>query len=313
MLKKNLWGDVILLKNWRKTVLIGFGLILMLATVLSGCGSGGGGQGQPSGNVGDAQGAKPTITFGVTPWTSTVPPTQVAKAVLEEMGYTVKLQDADAGVVFAGLSKGDIDVFMDAWLPDMHKNYMEKYKASIEDVAVSYPDGELGWVIPSYVNGIESVEDLKGKEDLFDKKVYGIEEGAGMTMTSREMIKGYGLDMEYQASSEPGMLTQAKREIDAKKPILFLGWRPHSMFVKWDLKVLKDPKQYFKTSEVHVLVHKGLDQKAPEAYAFLKNWSIPVGDVEKMILQIEEGTKPDQVAKEWIAANQEKVNQMMGK
>lgn len=298
-------------KSWNKAVLLGLGLFLFLAGIVTGCGTNGGNV--QTGASGESSGTKPTITFGVTPWTSTIPPTQVAKAILEQMGYTVKLQDADAGVVYAGLSKGDIDVFMDAWLPDMHKNYMEKYKGSIEDVAVSYPDGELGWVIPAYVGGIESIEDLKGKEELFGKKIYGIEEGAGMTITSREMIQAYGLDLEYQASSEPGMLTQAKRMISAKKPILFLGWRPHSMFVQWDLKVLKDPKGFFKTSEVHVLVHKGFDQKAPEAYQFLKRWSIPVGDVEQIILKIEDGAKPEDVAKEWIKNNQDKVNQMMGK
>lgn len=82
--------------------------------------------------------------------------------------------------------------------------------------------------------GIEAVDDIKGKEDLFGGKIYGIEEGAGMTVTSREMIEAHGLDLEYAASSEPGMLTQAKKMIDKKEPVLFLEWRPHPMFVDFD-------------------------------------------------------------------------------
>ena len=88
-----------------------------------------------------------TITLGQTPWTSTVPPTYVAKQILEDMGYKVAIQEAEAGVVYTGLASGQIDVFMDSWLPDTHKNYMDKYGDKITDTAISYPNGELGWVV----------------------------------------------------------------------------------------------------------------------------------------------------------------------
>jgi len=286
----------------RRLIKIGFLLVIVFSLILSGCAQG------------DEQGGDVTLTFGVTPWTSTVPPTYVAKTLLEDMGYTVKLQNAEAGVVYAGLANGDIDIFMDAWLPDMHKNYMEKYSGKIDDTAVSYKEGELGWVVPQYMSEINSIDDLKGKEDLFNHKLYGIEEGAGMTMTSREMIEAYDLDLEYVASGETAMLAQAKREIDAGNPVLFLGWRPHSMFAKWDLKVLPGSKGYFKTSEVHVITTAGLKDRAPEAYEFLKNWSMPVKDIEQMILEMDTNdADPTELAKEWIANNQDKVNAMLGK
>lgn len=253
------------------------------------------------------------IILGVTPWSSTVPPTTIARLILEDMGYTVEEINADAGGVYAGLSKGDIDVFMDSWLPDLHKNYMDSFGEKLDDTSVSYPDGELGWVIPNYVEGINSIEDIKGKEDLFDGKVYGIEEGAGMTITSKEMIEAYGLDLEYVASSEGGMLAQASKLIKSEQPVIFLGWRPHPMFVNYDLTVLADPKEYFKTSEVHVITSIGLKEKAPEVYQFLSNWSIDVGDIEIMIIEIEGGSSPEEVAQNWIDNNQDKVDEMSGK
>jgi glycine betaine/proline transport system substrate-binding protein len=310
------------IKEWSKMskfLKMSFILTLMFAVMVSGCGTAqdnGAEQGnkeEVKAGEGDTDNKDVTVTLGVTPWTSTVPPTYVAKLLLEDMGYTVKLQSADVGVVFTGLSRGDIDVFMDAWLPDMHKNYMDKYRENLVDTAVSYPNGELGWVIPANVEGIESIEDIKGKEDLFEGKMYGIEEGAGMTITSREMIEEYGLNLQYVASSESGMMTQAKRMISQDKPILFLGWRPHPMFVNWDLKVLKDPKQFFKTSEVHVITNKGFADKAPEAFQFLSNWKMPVDDIEAMIVKINDGVEPDKVANEWIQNNPDKVNQMLGK
>jgi glycine betaine/proline transport system substrate-binding protein len=256
---------------------------------------------------------KKKITLGVTPWSSTVPPTKVVKLILIDMGYEVAEINADAGGIYAGLSRGDIDVFMDSWLPDLHKNYMESFGANINDTSVSYPNGELGWVIPKYIEGVNSIEDIKGKEKLFDGKIYGIEEGAGMTMTSKELIKGYGLDLEYVASSEGGMLAQASKLIINKKPVIFLGWRPHPMFINYELKVLEDPKKFFKASEVHVLTTKGLEKRLPEAYKFLSKWSIDVGDIEKMIVEIDAGTAPEEVAKKWISNNQDKVKEMMKK
>ncbi len=267
-----------------------------------------------AGCSGDKEGAgDKKITLGVTPWTSTIPPTKVARLILEDMGYTVEEISADAGGVYAGLSKGDIDAYFDSWLPDIHKNYMESFGSTIEDVAISYPDGELGWVIPAYVEGIDSIEDIKGNEALFEGKVYGIEEGAGMTMTSREMIPAYGLDLEYVASSEGGMLAQASKLILNKKPVIFLGWRPHPMFVNYELKVLQDPQGFFKTSEVHVLAHQSLKEKYPDVHSFLSKWSIDVGDVEQMIVDIEAGESAEAVAQKWIDNNQDKVKMMTGK
>jgi glycine betaine/proline transport system substrate-binding protein len=229
------------------------------------------------------------------------------------MGYKVKETSADAGGVYTGLSNGDLDVFMDAWLPDMHANYMKRFGNKLDDTAVSYADGELGWVIPTYVEGIESIEDIKGKEDLFGGKVYGIEEGAGMSITSQEMIKELGLDLEYVASSEGGMLAQAQRLIAQEEPVLFLGWRPHPMFVSYDLKVLPSPEGYFETSEVHVVTNHELKEKAPEAYELLSNWKMNVSDIEKMIVEMEENNRDaEEVAQEWIDNHPDEVKAIKG-
>ncbi|MGG7619373.1 glycine betaine ABC transporter substrate-binding protein [Bacillus coreaensis] len=284
-------------------------LLLLLAFILLvGCSSGASTSGETEEDSKDV-----TINFGVTPWTSTIPPTKVAKLLLEDLGYTVKETSADAGGVYTGLSKGDLDVFMDAWLPVMHANYMEQFGDKLEDTAVSYTDGELGWVIPTYVEGIESVEDLKGKEDLFGGKVYGIEEGAGMSVTSQKMIEELGLDLEYVASSEGGMLAQAQRLMAKEEPVLFLGWRPHPMFANYDLKVLPSPEGYFDTSEVHVITNNELKEKAPEAFELLTNWSMNVSDIEKMIVEIEDNNRDaEEVAQEWIDNHPDEVKAIKG-
>ncbi|NAP01264.1 glycine/betaine ABC transporter substrate-binding protein, partial [Halomonas sp. MG34] len=248
-----------------------------------------------------------------TPWTSTVPPTEIAQILLEDMGYNVEQTQADAGSTYIGLSRGDIDVFMDGWFP-VHDVYIEKYGDSIEETAVSYTDADAGLVVPSYMEDVNSVEDLVGMEDQFNNELYGIEEGASVTGIIDDLIEGYGLDMEQVNSSEGGMLAQAMRKLENEEPVVFYGWRPHTMFNKLDIKVIEDDKGFFETATVKVITYKELQETAPDAYEFLSNWRIPLDDVEEMIVKIEEEDVPArEVAQEWIDNNQDKVNEMLGK
>ncbi|RSL33079.1 glycine betaine ABC transporter substrate-binding protein [Salibacterium salarium] len=265
---------------------------------------------EQNGEETDANGE--TIEIGVTPWTSTVPPTEIATILLEDMGYTVEQTQADVGGVFTGLSSGDLDVFMDGWFP-MHNTYMDEYGDKLDETSVSYPEAEVGWVVPTYMEDIESVEDLKGNEDQFENEMFGIEEGAEATETSRELVESYELDMEVVASSEGGMMAEASRKIQQEKPVVFYGWRPHPMFNNYDLKVLDDPENFFEASDVKVITNNNFKEKAPEAYDFLSNWSIGIEEVEKMIVDIDENNEdPEDVAQEWIDNNQDKVESMTG-
>ncbi|MGJ9457934.1 glycine betaine ABC transporter substrate-binding protein [Oceanobacillus sp. CF4.6] len=256
---------------------------------------------------------KPILTFGVTPWTSTVPPTEIASIILQDMGYQVEQTQADAGNVYIGLSRGDLNIFMDAWLP-VHEVYLDKYSENIESVAVSYDDANAGWVVPTYMEDINSIEDIKGKEDLFMNEMYSIEEGASAVGLIDEVIEDYELDITQVNSSEGAMIAQAMRKMQNEDPVIFYGWRPHTMFNKFDIKLLEEDRGFFNSASVEVIANSNLKEEAPEAYEFLQNWSIPIDDVEEMIIQIEEEERePSEVAQEWIDNNQDKVNEMLGK
>ncbi len=292
----------------KKSIIIALAIVLVMSIALVGCGD--------DGKNGEENGeAAEKIVIGVTPWTSTLIPSHIVNIILTDLGYDVTMQNADAGVVYVGLSKGEINVFMDAWLPDTHADYWNEYGKNIDDVGVSYYDGELGVVVPAYLEDINSINDLIGKEDLFGGRIVGIDEGAGITKTTKEIIEAYGLDYEYVSSSEAAMMAQATRDIGNEKPIVFVGWRPHSMFAMWDLKILEDEQEHFKTSEVHTLASLDLKERAPEAHAFLSNWSIGVDEIEAMILMIDEDTSldPADVAQEWVDNNQDRINKMLGK
>ncbi len=67
------------------------------------------------------------IEIGLVGWACAMGTSNVLKHVLESVGYTVKLTIVDAGVMFAGLAYGIIDLTTTVWMPLTHQQYLEKY------------------------------------------------------------------------------------------------------------------------------------------------------------------------------------------
>lgn len=287
-------------------------ITILLSIAMYGCSSGS--DSEDTGNSATDDSTKPTINFGVTNWTSTVPPTKIAGKILENMGYKVKETNADAGSVYTGLANGDLDVFMDSWFP-AQRQYIEKYSDSIESISVSYDNANSGMVVPKYMEDINDVSDLKGKEDIVNNEMFAIGAGDPAMQDMEKVIDFYDLDLEMINSSEAAMLAAAEGKMKEEKPVLFYGWRPHSMFDKFDLKILTNKeataeKGLFDKSTIHIIANKKFEEKAPEAYKFLSNWSISMEDMEKMIAKIDNGKDPDDVTQAWIDNHQDKIDKM---
>lgn len=256
------------------------------------------------------------LTIGLTPWSSTTPSAYVAKLVLEDRGYQVSFQEADPGVIFAGLARGDVDLFTDAWLPILHGTYMDRYGEQVEVVGTVYSEADLGWVVPAYVP-IDSVEELAGREAEFDidgdgrGEIVGIDPGAGMMEVSPQVLEAYGLDgYDLVEGSEFAMLTELGRAIESEQWICVLGWSPHWIFAEYDLKYLEEPKGIWEQDDVRILTRQGLAEDAPDAVALLRDLQISIDDMNQMILAIEvEDQDPETVAREWIEAHRLEVDQ----
>ncbi|GEB35561.1 MULTISPECIES: glycine betaine ABC transporter substrate-binding protein [Brevibacillus] len=143
-----------------------------------------------------------------------------------------------------------------------------------------------------------------------DHKIIGIDPGAGLMKATEKVLKDYELkDWELVEGSSAAMtaaLTQAYKD---KKPIIVTGWTPHWMFSKFEMKYLEDPKGvYGKDEQIHTVVRKGLKEEQPSAYAFLDKFSWTPADMEKVMLDIEGGKKPEEAAAEWVKANEATVS-----
>src|SRR5690606_8923039 len=67
-----------------------------------------------------------SIEIGWIPWDEAIAVTNMWAYVLEEGGMDVEVgSPLEVGPLYSALASGDIDLFLDAWLPLTHEDYME--------------------------------------------------------------------------------------------------------------------------------------------------------------------------------------------
>ena len=249
----------------------------------------------------DTKGGKKEITIAMVNWIECIADTHLARVLLEEKGYKVNLVTADVAPVFAAVAKGDADVFMELWAPVTHRAYMDKFGDKLEIVGTIYEDGRLGLVVPKYVT-IDSITEMNGVKDKFSGKIIGINPGAGIMKLTKKLIADYGLDYELVASSEAGMLASLKKAYDRKEWVAVTGWKPHTKFARYDLKILKDPKLVLgKAETISIIAAKGWSKRNPELAKFFANFKMNDDLLGSLMLAVEGKTgKEDEAVREWL-------------
>lgn len=104
------------------------------------------------------------------------------------------------------------------------------------------------------------------------------------------------------------MTTSLDQAIKNKEEIVVTGWSPHWMFSKYDLKYLKDPKKTLGSEEnINSIARKGLKKDMPKLYKIVDKFYWTTADMESVMLDMNNGMKPEDAAKKWVKANQDKV------
>ena len=102
-----------------------------------------------------------TIKLAYAPWDSELASHNMMKIVLEDMGYTVHLTMVEPGPMFSAVADGSADATFAAWLPNTHKTYVEKFGGQLDDIGVNMVGVKQGLAVPTYMEDINSIEDLK--------------------------------------------------------------------------------------------------------------------------------------------------------
>lgn len=248
-----------------------------------------------------------TVKLAYVEWDSEVASTNVLAQVLKQKGYKVEMIPLDNAIMWQTVADGEADATVSAWLPNTHADQYKKYKQDLVNLGPNLKGVKLGLAVPSYMS-VDSIDDLSNQAD---KKITGIEPGAGIMKAAENALKDYSnlSDWQLVSSSTGAMTTSLGKAIKNKEDIVITAWSPHWIFAKYDLKYLKDSKEDFGTSEnINSIARKGLKSDMPEVYKIIDNFNWTQDDMQSVMLDINNGTSPEKAAQKWVDKNSKKVN-----
>lgn len=94
-------------------------------------------------------------------WDSEIASTNVVALALNEVGYDTTVQAMEIQPMWASVATNAADAMVAAWLPNTAGIFYEDYKDDIEDLGINLEGAKLGLVVPTYMENINSIEDLK--------------------------------------------------------------------------------------------------------------------------------------------------------
>lgn len=268
--------------------------------------------------AGAAQAAEPdackTVRFSDVGWTDITATTATTSAILKGLGYTPTTTVLSVPVTYTSLKNKQIDVFLGNWMPTMEadrKPYLDD--KSVDVVGVNLEGAKYTLAVPDYTfqDGLKSFADIAKYKDKLAGKIYGIEPGNDGNRLILDMIKAGKFDLngfDVVESSEQGMLSQVERATKRHEPIVFLGWEPHPMNVKYKMDYLSGGDDVFGPNyggaTVYTNERAGFAKDCPNVGKLIGNLKFTL-PMENQIMGsiLFDSVEPDKAATDWLKAN----------
>ena len=246
---------------------------------------------------------------------------------------------------------GDIDVHPDVWLPNQ-ESFTKKYVDGAGTVTLSSNpyEGNQGFCVSKdfgEANNITDIADL-GRPDvaaLMDSDGNGKGEmwigapGWASANVNEVKTRDYGLlDFIDPIRAEESVKTARIKDSIAKgEGYAFYCYKPHAVWFMFDDKMLSEPTYYpanyimvqpsddadwYNKSkvatkdalkQVQIAWSNSLPERSPAIAEFFANFALTADDVSALAFEISaNGRDAADVAKEWVEANSDRVDAMLG-
>ncbi len=235
---------------------------------------------------------KRPVKFGVVAWSEALAEGELIKYIMEKkIGYPIEITNPDIGVAYTAVANGDLDLFIESWLPLTHEAYWDKVSSKVCDFGLIYEDASLGWAVPTYIpeSEVKSVTDF-GKPEIrekFDGKIIGIDPGSGLMQHSSLMMKEYPelKDWKLVEGSDYAMVAALKRAIQRKDWIVVTLWKPHFAFSRYDIRYIAEPKKVLGGEErSHMIGRRDFLEVFPnEVSMFLSRLYFSIEQVNELV------------------------------
>jgi glycine betaine/proline transport system substrate-binding protein len=255
-----------------------------------------------------------TVRFSDVGWTDITATTAATSEVLKGLGYTPKTEVLSVPVTYTSMKNKKIDVFLGNWMPTMEadrKPFLDKKE--IEVIGANLEGAKYTLAVPAYTYdaGLKSFADIAKFKDQLSGKIYGIEPGNDGNRLILDMIKDNKFDLkgfEVVESSEQGMLAEVERSTKKNEHIVFLGWEPHPMNSKFQMKYLEGGDDVFGPNyggaTVFTNTRAGFSKDCPNVGKLLANLKFTLTmENEIMGAILFDKEDPNKAAAAWLKAN----------
>jgi glycine betaine/proline transport system substrate-binding protein len=260
-----------------------------------------------------------TVRFSDVGWTDITATTALTARLLEALGYQTVTQILSIPVTYTSIKNRQIDVYLGDWQPSMEQD-RKPYLAdgSVEVVRANLEGAKFTLAVPAYVAaaGVRTFADLERFADRFHHRIFAIEPGNNGNRMIGGMITQdrFGLGRWTMVeSSEQGMLSEVDRAIRKSEWIVFLGWSPHPMNLKYQMQYLAGGDDTFGANfggaTIFTDVRQGYRAECPNVGALLENLKFtPEIESRMMALILDEHLDGHSAATQFLATHPELVD-----
>ena len=247
--------------------------------------------------------------------------------------------------------EGDIDVHPDVWLPNQ-ESFTKEYVDGAGTVTLSSNpyQGNQGFCVSQNFAAEYNITDIAdlGRPDVaaaMDSDGNGLGEmwigapGWASANVNEVKVRDYGLlDFIEPIRAEEAVKTARIRDSIAKgEGYAFYCYEPHAVWYMFDVVMLTeptyDPEKYIMVQpsddpnwyensmvatkddlkQVQIAWSNSLADRSPAIAEFFANFALTADDVSSLAFEISaNGRDPAEVAAEWVAANTDRVDAMLG-
>lgn len=263
----------------------------------------------------DGPEAEGTVNLAFEEFLDTEVANALADTVLTDLGYTVEWTSLDIGLIYQSIVNEDLDVYVGGWLPTGQADYWNVHGEDLERLGPLHNEALLGACVPQTETDVNSWEDLQDPAvaERFDNVIVGHFAGSATMLRTDDAILNYGLDFDLLESSVAAMMAEVTPKLDAGEPVAWVCWYPMWWWARWDIKFLEDPLgAYPEADGAYNIVRKGFkDEPGKEAaYCYFNNVRLSADEQSELMRQVgEEGRDSAEVLREWVDANQDRVEE----
>ncbi len=277
-----------------------------------------------------------TVVLGEGDWDSMAVQAHIAGFILEN-GYDYEAAYELGGTIplAAALTRGDIDVLIEAWTESTPEVYEDGFAdGSIVELGVDFADSWQGWLVPTYMitNGDLpadiSVEDMPDYWELFADpedpskgRFYNCIPGWVCEERNALKFDAYGLNDTYNlfpSGSQAALDASMIGAYEKREPWFGYYWEPTLQMGKYDMTKIGEPaftQEIWDTTRasdypgdiVYTLATADFVDREPVLAEFFTNWEVTAAMLNKAMAYMAENEASYDEAAIWFLQEYESV------